>query len=112
MIFVLHRQGALVRPRYICPADFVRLGNGCYFFSSHISSWQNAHFACRDMGAQLASLDSRWEDTTIRTYLSKPEFGTFQAAPGIKTAWVDFRTGHGGPFTPSGSSDAFVSNST
>jgi len=76
-----------VRPRYICPADFVRLGNGCYFFSSHISSWQNAHFACRDMGAQLASLDSRWEDTTIRTYLSKPEFARLERWVGGRYDW-------------------------
>ena len=68
---------ALVRPRYYCPPDFVRLGNGCYHFSSHIASWQNAHFSCRDLGAQLGSLDSRWEDSTIRSYLSRPEFGKF-----------------------------------
>lgn len=64
-----------MRPRYFCPSDFVRLGNGCYYFSSYIASWQNAHFACRDLGAQLAVLDSRWEDNTIQTYLSRPEFG-------------------------------------
>lgn len=75
VIFLARESDSLVRPRYFCPADFVRLGNGCYYFSSYIASWQNAHFACRDHGAQLAVLDSRWEDNTIQTYLSRPEFG-------------------------------------
>ena len=69
-----------MRPRYLCPADFVRLGNGCYYFSSHIASWQNAHFSCRDLGAQMVSLDSRWEDSTIRSYLTRPEFGKFSSS--------------------------------
>ena len=68
---------ALVRHRYYCPPDFVRLGNGCYLFSSHITSWQNAHFACRDVQAQLVVFENRWEDSTIRSYLTRPEFGRF-----------------------------------
>ncbi|XP_032780514.2 C-type lectin domain family 10 member A [Daphnia magna] len=78
VIFLARESDSLVRPRYFCPADFVRLGNGCYYFSSYIASWQNAHFACRDHGAQLAVLDSRWEDNTIQTYLSRPEFARLE----------------------------------
>merc|ERR1712063_169316 len=61
----------------LLPAGF-RLGNGCYLFSSHITSWQNAHFACRDAQAQLAVFETRWEDSTIGTYLSRPEFAPLE----------------------------------
>lgn len=55
--------------------DFIRLGNSCYFVSAEIASWQEAHFRCRDRGAQLAVLSSHYEDSTLRSYLERPEFG-------------------------------------
>jgi hypothetical protein len=63
------------RPSYLCPAGFVRLGNACYMLSQHIATWQDAHFACRDLGSQLAGLETAWEDKTMRKYLNKPELG-------------------------------------
>lgn len=78
IIFLIQNSGALVRHRYYCPSNFVRLGNGCYFFSAQIKSWQDAHFACRDIQAQLVVLDSRWEDSTIRQYLSRREFAPLE----------------------------------
>merc|ERR1711928_130081 len=77
-ILLISYADALVGHRYYCPPDFVRLGNGCYLFSSHITSWQNAHFACRDAQAQLAVFETRWEDSTIGTYLSRPEFAPLE----------------------------------
>merc|ERR1712071_408746 len=59
-LLLIHNSDALVRHRYYCPPDFLRLGNGCYLFSSHITSWQNAHFACRDVQAQLVVFENRW----------------------------------------------------
>lgn len=56
--------------------DFIRLGNSCYFVSAEIASWQEAHFRCRDRDAQLAVLSSHYEDSTLRSYLERPEFGT------------------------------------
>lgn len=40
-----------------------------------MATWHAAHFACRDRGSQLAALETQWEDTTIRNYIRKPEFG-------------------------------------
>merc|ERR1712071_456509 len=77
-LLLIHNSDALVRHRYYCPPDFVRLGNGCYLFSSHITSWQNAHFACRDVQAQLVVFENRWEDSTIRSYLTRPEFAPLE----------------------------------
>jgi len=77
-VFLIHNSDASVGHRYYCPESFIRLGNGCYFFSAQISSWQNAHFTCRDMESQLLVLDSRWEDSTIRSYLSKPQFARLE----------------------------------
>ncbi|KAK8753364.1 hypothetical protein OTU49_004072 [Cherax quadricarinatus] len=64
------------RQRYICPPNFIRLGHSCYYFSSEIATWHNAHFECRDLQSQLASLESQWEDQTVLNYLNKPEFAT------------------------------------
>jgi len=84
--------------RYNCSLkNFIRLGNSCYYLSSEIASWQEAHFRCRgnsqvsnyvsfsyqlsvtllnpDLGAQLAVLATQYEDTTLRNYLERPECG-------------------------------------
>ncbi|KAF4518149.1 hypothetical protein B566_EDAN008851 [Ephemera danica] len=66
------------RPSYLCPAGFVRLGNACYMLSQHIATWQEAHFACRDLGSQLAGLETAWEDQTIRHYLNKEELARLE----------------------------------
>lgn len=54
---------------------FIRLGNSCYLFSSEIATWQEAHFRCRERESQLAVLATQYEDTTVRTYLERSEFG-------------------------------------
>lgn len=37
-----------ITEQYNCVAkDFIRLGNSCYYFSTEIVSWQEAHFRCR-----------------------------------------------------------------
>ncbi|CAL8105028.1 unnamed protein product [Orchesella dallaii] len=67
--------GNPVDGRYRCTLKhFIRLGNSCYFLSAEIVSWQEAHFRCRDKGAQLAVLASHYEDSTLRSYLERPEF--------------------------------------
>ncbi|XP_050687716.1 lithostathine-like [Eriocheir sinensis] len=60
--------------RYMCPPDFIHLGHSCYFFSREMATWHSAHFSCRDRGSQLASLETRWEDNNVRSYLNRPEF--------------------------------------
>nr|CAD7394625.1 unnamed protein product [Timema cristinae] len=69
------RMGLEARRQYICPPSFVRNGNSCYFFSTHMETWQEAHFACRDKGSELARLEKKWEDRNMQNYLNKPEFG-------------------------------------
>ncbi|KAE8747390.1 hypothetical protein FOCC_FOCC005857 [Frankliniella occidentalis] len=62
-----------VRRRYSCPARFIRMGNSCYFMSTLMASWHDAHFKCRSMGAQLAAFEKRWENRNMRKYLMREE---------------------------------------
>ncbi|MPC52095.1 C-type lectin domain family 2 member D5 [Portunus trituberculatus] len=62
--------------RYACPPDFIHLGHRCYYFSSEMATWHSAHFMCKDLGSQLAELETRWEDNNIRSYLNRPEFAS------------------------------------
>nr|WIM01416.1 C-type lectin domain containing 46kDa protein [Limnephilus flavicornis] len=57
---------------YVCPPDFIRLGNSCYYFSPVKATWQDAHFACKDRESNLTS-PQRWEDRKLREYLNTPE---------------------------------------
>ncbi|GLH14491.1 Putative CTL6 [Gryllus bimaculatus] len=66
------------RRKYLCPADFVRHGNSCYYFSVHMATWFDAHFACKDRKSELAILDKGWEDRNMRTYLNKPELARLE----------------------------------
>ncbi|XP_042883297.1 perlucin-like protein [Penaeus japonicus] len=63
-------------PQYRCPPNFIRLGNSCYYFSTDMKSWHDAHFACRGLQSQLAALETRWEDRTLRNYMNKPQFAS------------------------------------
>jgi hypothetical protein len=64
-----------MKKTYICPSDFVRNGNSCYYFSTHMATWQEAHFACKDKDSELARMEKGWEDRNMRNYLNKPELG-------------------------------------
>lgn len=35
--------------------------------------WRAAHFECRKRNSQLAVLDTKWEDSTLRGYLNSQE---------------------------------------
>ncbi|XP_069686437.1 snaclec coagulation factor X-activating enzyme light chain 1-like [Periplaneta americana] len=67
-----------MKKTYVCPSDFVRNGNSCYFFSTHMAAWQEAHFACQDKGSDLARLEKAWEDRNMRSYLNKPELAPLE----------------------------------
>jgi len=58
--------------KYVCPPEFLKLGNGCYYVSKALGSWQWAHFECRERDSQLAALGSQWEDSVLRGYLNRP----------------------------------------
>jgi hypothetical protein len=40
-----------------------------------MATWQEAHFACKDKGSELARMEKGWEDRNMRSYLNKPELG-------------------------------------
>ncbi|KAK3926062.1 Perlucin [Frankliniella fusca] len=61
------------RRQYSCPARFIRMGNSCYFMSTLMASWHEAHYKCRSMGAQLAAFEKRWENRNMRKYLKHEE---------------------------------------
>ncbi|XP_071452210.1 regenerating islet-derived protein 4-like [Hetaerina americana] len=120
--FQHHREGnshhfqSKPSPRYFCPnKGFIRLGNGCYHFSSMMANWQEAHFACNDLDptSHLASLETAWEDGTIRAHLNRPETASLERWIGgiydwKRSQWVWGRTGQA--FTYHGFSRRSMSN--
>lgn len=53
----------------MCPPDFRRIGNVCYFISDNRTNWLDAHFECRDRKSQLAEPIKR-EDRYLRKYMN------------------------------------------
>jgi hypothetical protein len=47
---------------YVCPPDFAPNGNSCYCFSTHMATWEEAHWASKDRDNELARLENGWED--------------------------------------------------
>lgn len=80
------------RRQYSCPARFVRMGNSCYFMSTLMAPWHEAHFRCRSMGAHLAAFEKRWENRNMRKFLMREELGTYVDTPIslvlVKVVWV------------------------
>ncbi|XP_063862308.1 C-type Lectin CRL-like [Scylla paramamosain] len=70
----VYGQARVQYRRYACPPDFIHLGHRCYYFSSEMATWHSAHFLCKDLGSQMAALETRWEDNNIRSYLNRSEF--------------------------------------
>jgi hypothetical protein len=67
-----HRQPPpLTRARRmyaLCPPDFTKIGNDCYFLSSRKESWLDAHFECKDRNSKLAE-PMKFADRRLRKYL-------------------------------------------
>ncbi|XP_059473470.1 C-type lectin domain family 7 member A-like [Neocloeon triangulifer] len=81
------RRNETTRPNYVCPPDFVRLGNSCYLLSKQILAWQEAHHYCRDMGSHLASLETAWEDGNMRDYINRKELARLERWIGGRYNW-------------------------
>ncbi|CAG7838088.1 unnamed protein product [Allacma fusca] len=74
VVIVVVSQDISAEPRYRCPNKrYIRLANSCYLLSGEIATWQEAHFRCRDLDAQLAVLATEYEDSSLRNYLEKRE---------------------------------------
>lgn len=59
------------RSYYVCPPNFVRLGNKCYYFSNETATWQDAYFHCKDFRSNLAIIKSSHQNKILRTALNK-----------------------------------------
>lgn len=52
----------------VCPPEFQRIGNECYFISREKETWMEAHFKCVDRDSKLAE-PFKFEDKRLRKYL-------------------------------------------
>lgn len=52
----------------LCPPEFTKIGNDCYFLSSRKESWLDAHFECKDRNSKLAE-PLKFADRRLRKYL-------------------------------------------
>lgn len=53
----------------LCPPNFFRIGNECYFISKDRVNWLDAHFECKDRNSRLAE-PFKQEDKFLRKYLN------------------------------------------
>lgn len=58
----------------LCPPDFHRIGNECYYISTYKANWLDAHFECKDRHSKLAE-PLKYEDKRIRKYLLQHDNG-------------------------------------
>lgn len=62
----------VARPRRIfamCPPNFNKIGNECYYISPSKASWLDAHFDCKDKNSKLAE-PLKYADRRLRKYLT------------------------------------------
>lgn len=56
----------------MCPPDFIKIGNECYYMSAKKESWLDAHFECKDRNSKLAE-PLKFADKKIRKYLTNKD---------------------------------------
>lgn len=52
----------------LCPPEFQKVGNDCFFVSAKRESWLDAHFDCKDRNSKLAE-PLKFADRRLRKYL-------------------------------------------
>lgn len=52
----------------LCPPEFTKIGNDCYFLSTRKESWLDSHFECKDRNSKLAE-PLKFADRRLRKYL-------------------------------------------
>lgn len=52
----------------LCPPDFIKIGNDCYYLSTNKENWLDAHFDCKDRNSKLAE-PLKFGDRRLRKYL-------------------------------------------
>lgn len=68
---------AAQRPRFkrmyaLCPPQFERIGNECYFLSSGKANWLDAQFQCQDRDSKLAE-PNKVDDRRLRKHFLASE---------------------------------------
>lgn len=61
-------QKRVKRMYAVCPPQFQRIGNECYYISTEKETWTDAHFKCLDRDSKLAE-PFKFEDKRLRKYL-------------------------------------------
>lgn len=52
----------------LCPPEFTKIGNDCYYLSMSKENWLDAHFECKDRNSKLAE-PLKFADRRLRKYL-------------------------------------------
>lgn len=66
----------------LCPPEFLKIGNECYFISKKKESWLDAHFDCKDRNSKLAE-PLKFADRRLKKYLQNRDEVT-----GEKSLWI------------------------
>lgn len=61
-------QRRVKRMYAVCPPEFQRIGNECYYFSKQKDTWMEAYWSCRERVSKLAE-PFKFEDKRLRKYL-------------------------------------------
>lgn len=56
----------------LCPPNFIKIGNECYYVSTERVSFMEAHFNCKDKSSRLAE-PIKYEDKVLRKYLNNAD---------------------------------------
>ena len=57
--------------QYICPPEYLKLNQHCYFFSKNKTTWQDAFFTCQDLQGKFAIIKHVNQDKMLRNFLNK-----------------------------------------
>uniref|UniRef100_A0A3B3C874 C-type lectin domain family 17, member A-like n=1 Tax=Oryzias melastigma TaxID=30732 RepID=A0A3B3C874_ORYME len=73
-----------------CPAEWIRFGSSCYFFSRDSKSWDEARNFCRAREADLVVINSKNEKTFVSAFRDTPVWiGLTDGAVEGTWKWVD-----------------------
>ncbi|KAG5678502.1 hypothetical protein PVAND_008169 [Polypedilum vanderplanki] len=56
----------------LCPPEFQKIGNDCFYISDRKESWLDAHFECKDRNSKLAE-PLKFADRRLRKYLQNKD---------------------------------------
>ncbi|KAF5269208.1 hypothetical protein FQR65_LT02509 [Abscondita terminalis] len=57
--------------QYVCPPEYLKLNQHCYYFSKNKTTWQDAFFTCQDLRGKFAIIKHVNQDKMLRNFLNK-----------------------------------------